>query len=255
MKDKLVRIITVSSLIMVVGLFSAFTLYSNNDSNQIVFVAENNNFKKMDNNTLLRFDDSSKLKESIENSDSKTIENLIDIKEEVKVEEKISNTPVEEKTKEVISKTSDDQNGNVNITSDSDNTDQSNNNNNSISLKEERAVIQTVTGTLTGYGADCYGCSGITSSGFNLKKSIYYNDSEFGSVRVLAADPSFPFYSIIRISNVPGMDSFLGIVLDRGGNVGYGRGTLFDLAFSSERDPNLIPLNKNVTFELLRSGK
>ena len=108
---------------------------------------------------------------------------------------------------------------------------------------------------MTGYGADCVGCGGKTSTGFDLTQSIYYEDSEFGTVRILAADPSFPFYSIIRVSNVPTMDDFIGIVLDRGGNVGFGRGTLFDLAYESESSPNILPLTRNVTFELLRSGK
>ena len=88
-----------------------------------------------------------------------------------------------------------------------------------------------------------------------MTKSIYFEDGEYGSVRILAADRSIPFYSIVRVSNVPTMDDFIGIVLDRGGNVGYGKGTLFDLAFESERSPDLVPLTRNVTFEILRSGR
>ena len=258
MKNKLVKIVTISSLVLIVTLFSVIMFHGINDNNQLVFVAENNNFKKMDNNTFLRFDDAFKLKESIDNNDSKTIENLVDIKEEVIASDSSSDTLVKEEAKEVNSNTSDDNSVAVIVTPENDSSNQDNSdtaNTNTVSLEEEREVLQTVTGTLTGYGPDCVGCVGKTSTGFNLNESIYYEDNEFGTVRILAADPSFPFYSIIRISNVPGMDSFLGIVLDRGGNVGYGRGTLFDLAFNSESDPNLIPLTRNVTFELLRSGK
>ena len=119
----------------------------------------------------------------------------------------------------------------------------------------DREVLRTEVGNLTGYGANCDGCSGITASGHNLIDSIYYNDSEFGTVRILAADKEFPFYSIFRVSDVPGMEPFIGIVLDRGGNVGFDRGTLFDLAYTNESDPSLIHLTKNVKFELLRNGR
>lgn len=118
----------------------------------------------------------------------------------------------------------------------------------------DRAVIKTEVGTITGYGPDCAGCSGITASGHNLHESIYYNDLEFGTVRILAADKSIPFYSIFRVSNIPGMDPFLAIVLDTGGNVGYGKGTLFDLAHANEQN-GVLPKTSNVTFEMLRSGK
>lgn len=118
----------------------------------------------------------------------------------------------------------------------------------------DRAVIKTEVGTITGYGPDCTGCSGITASGHNLHESIYYNDLEFGTVRILAADKSIPFYSIFRVSNIPGMDPFLAIVLDTGGNVGYGKGTLFDLAHANEQN-GVLPKTSNVTFEMLRSGK
>lgn len=123
------------------------------------------------------------------------------------------------------------------------------------SVEEQDEVISVVSGSLTGYGPDCYGCSGITNSGYDVSNTIYYNDPEYGNVRILAADPSFPLYSIFRVSNVPNMESFIAIVLDRGGNVGFGRGTLFDLLFATEKDPNILSMTENVTFELLRSGK
>ena len=113
-------------------------------------------------------------------------------------------------------------------------------------------VIGTYYGTLTGYGADCYGCSGKTRSGYDLTKSVYYDDAEYGKVRILAADADIGRNAIIRVSNVPGMDPFLAIVLDTGGNVGKGKGALFDLAFSTEGEA--MSTAYNVTFELLRKG-
>ena len=127
------------------------------------------------------------------------------------------------------------------------------------SLKEEIVVtptyqvIETFVGPLTGYGPDCYGCvSGKTATDHDAYQ-MYYNDSTYGSIRVIAADPSFPFYSVFRISNVPNMEPFLAIVLDRGGNVGFGKGTLFDLLYPSEAEA--LHKTDNITFELIRKGQ
>lgn len=113
-------------------------------------------------------------------------------------------------------------------------------------------VIKTYTGTLTGYGPDCSGCSGNTASGYYVGNTITYNDATYGTVRIVAADKSIPFYSIVRISNVPGMDTITAIVLDTGGAVGFGKATLFDLLFASES--STMHKTYNVKFEILRWG-
>ena len=236
MKKNLAKIVTISCLLFIVSLFLV-CLFSNNKSNNMAFIIENNNLIKMDENTSILFEKKELLEEvkeetnKVEVEEEQIIEEIVQIdepKEEVKevVEQPVEEPQKEEKEEPVVT-----------------------------SLSEEREVLQTVVGTLTGYGPDCVGCGGHTSTGFDLTKTYYYEDSEFGTVRILAADPSFPFYSIFRVSNVPTMDDFIGIVLDRGGNVGFGRGTLFDLAFESESSPDLVPLTRNVTFELLRSGR
>lgn len=114
-------------------------------------------------------------------------------------------------------------------------------------------VIKTYTGTLTGYGPDCSGCSGNTASGYYVGNTITYNDATYGTVRIVAADKSIPFYSIVRISNVPGMDTITAIVLDTGGAVGFGKATLFDLLFASESAT--MNTAYNVKFEILRWGR
>lgn len=121
-------------------------------------------------------------------------------------------------------------------------------------VEEEKVeeVIKTYTGILTGYGPDCSGCSGHTASGYNVRNTITYNDSTYGNVRIVAADKSIPFYSIVRISNVPGMDTVTAIVLDTGGAVGFGKAALFDLLFASESAT--ISKTYNVKFEILRWG-
>ena len=47
----------------------------------------------------------------------------------------------------------------------------------------EYEVLETFIGVLTGYGPDCTGCSGITTSGYNVSENITYNDSEFGEIK------------------------------------------------------------------------
>lgn len=117
----------------------------------------------------------------------------------------------------------------------------------------DHQVLETYVGTLTGYGPNCYGCSGMTSSGYDVRNTTTYVDSEYGEVRILAADGMFDFYTIVRVSNVPNMEPFIAIVLDRGGNVGFGKGTLFDLLFADESQA--LHKTENVTFEILRDGK
>ncbi len=124
-------------------------------------------------------------------------------------------------------------------------------------------VIETYVGTLTGYGNDCRGCGNLTAANYDISNTIYYDDPEFGRVRIVAAGTvkdddltKLPFYSIVRISNVINMEPIIAIVLDRGGSVGYGKVTLFDLLFESESlANNTIGKINNVTFELLRRGK
>ena len=113
-------------------------------------------------------------------------------------------------------------------------------------------VLETYVGTLTGYGPDCNGCSGSTASGYNVSNTLTYTDSEFGEVRIVAAGSNIPLYSIVRISNIPNTEPIIAIVLDRGGNVGEGKMTLFDLLFPSEKVA--MPLTNNVNFEMLRLG-
>ena len=239
MKKYLAKVITISCLSLLVSVFLVILFSNAKNNNLMVYVIDNDNLNKMDDNISILFE-----KEKIDDNNLKVEEK--EDEEEEKIEELVEEVKLEEIKEEVVEEEplveeepQKEEKAESSVTS----------------LSEEREVLQIVVGNLTGYGPDCVGCGGRTSTGHNLYDSIYYEDSEFGTVRILAADPSFPFYSIIRVSNVPTMDDFIGIVLDRGGNVGFGRCTLFDLAFESESFLNLVPLFRNVTFELLRSGR
>lgn len=115
-------------------------------------------------------------------------------------------------------------------------------------------VLESHVGAMSGYGPDCRGCSGFLASGKYVGDgNVTYYDSDYGNVRILAGDVSIPFGSIVRVKNsrVP---EFLGIVLDRGGSIGFGKKFLFDLLYPSEDIALSDEVSYNTTFEILRFG-
>ena len=115
-------------------------------------------------------------------------------------------------------------------------------------------VIKTYYGPMTGYGPDCRGCIGITASGYNVLKNIYYDDKEYGQVRIVAADKTLPFGTIIRIKDLNVFkDDFYAIVLDRGSAIGFNKNSYFDLLYPSEKDTFFFGKHY-ATFEVLRIG-
>ena len=77
------------------------------------------------------------------------------------------------------------------------------------------------TGKLTTYGGDCAGGNGTSSSGISLSPTSGVKGSHSGRYYCLAADPSIPFGTIIKITNHNlGIESTAyGIVVDRGGAI------------------------------------
>lgn len=140
-------------------------------------------------------------------------------------------------------------------------------------IKEpENAVVEvgtgaeaTYVGKMTGYGADCKGCSGTLScktksgSKWNLKtKGDTYTDDEFGNVRILAAAlTKFPCGTIIEVKN-PNLGTFNAVVLDTGGamKTAYQNGIIhMDLAFVSETSTAIhSSTSSNVTYNVKRWG-
>ena len=126
------------------------------------------------------------------------------------------------------------------------------------------------TGFLTGYGPDCDGCSGLgnlacrTREGttFSLTSDgMYYTDTEYGKVRILAAALSkFPCGTIIEVTK-PGMNPFMGIVLDTGATMvnKLHEGIIWlDLAYTSEKDKSVFGIDNltgsNIRFSVQRWG-
>lgn len=129
-----------------------------------------------------------------------------------------------------------------------------------------RGALSIDYGSTTGYGADCAGCSGnvacsTPSGGYNLiRDGIFYNDSKYGSVRVVAADNSkFSCGTIMEIDNGI-MKPFMAIVLDTGGAMrnAYSNGNiLIDIAFPYESSSGIHSATNrsgDVKFKVYRYG-
>lgn len=111
------------------------------------------------------------------------------------------------------------------------------------------------TGQMTAYGPDCEGCGGRVACPPRQdvrNNNIYFEDTDYGTVRILAADSRIPCGSIIKISNVTfSQEEIYGIVLDRGGAI---RGNIIDFLVSSEANSYSIGRQRNVSFEIVRWG-
>lgn len=120
-------------------------------------------------------------------------------------------------------------------------------------------------GKLVGYGPDCKGCSGEgnlackTESGekFSLKTNgIYYKDSKYGDVRILAANKKFPCGTIIEVVKPDGV-KFMAVVMDRIGTT-MANGELMDLAYSSQEDKSVFAadglVGNGITYNVQRWG-
>ncbi len=108
-------------------------------------------------------------------------------------------------------------------------------------------------GTMTGYGPDCVGCSGIVSCPPRndvRNGNIYFADNEYGTLRIVAADANIPCGTVVKISGDRLGEQITAVVLDRGGVI---KGTLMDLLMPSERASNSVG-RQNVTYEIIRWG-
>ncbi len=130
-------------------------------------------------------------------------------------------------------------------------------------LKDEAIYV----GKITAYGADCAGCSGLGNLACPTKNGNkyslandgeYYSDSEFGSIRIIAADLSkFPCGTVVKITHNK-LGEFYAVVLDTGASMqnASARGEVWmDLAFKTESDPEIYSVtSSNTTFAVQRWG-
>lgn len=116
------------------------------------------------------------------------------------------------------------------------------------------AVLAEEIVNISHYGHDCYGCtSGYTASGYYVGDGrIYYQDSTFGSVRVVAADSKYPLGTILRLDYHGSL--ITAIVLDRGGAIGDGNRFQIDLLTTSNSKAYELGIVQNTHLEVLRLG-
>lgn len=253
MKNVTVKVITISSQILVVSLFLLSLFLGKGDNNKVT-VVYNDNFDKMADMTLFLFEEEELMTSDVDESQVVVLDDNTDFELSLE-EDDFLESEFQETEEDVVQ--------NVEVESENN-------------RMEIESVIETYTGILTGYGPDCVGCGNpntgkvVTSSGYHISNfvdgsiapafTITYNDSEYGEVRIVAADDTMPFYSIVRITVPHWEEPVIAIVLDRGSTVGFencrsskGCLTQFDLLYPTEAES--LGKTKNVKFELLRSGK
>ena len=126
--------------------------------------------------------------------------------------------------------------------------------NNTVEASVITDVLETQVGTMSAYGLDCAGCSGRVGAGYDAAgNNVRYYDPNYGECRIIAADPKYPYGTIIRVVDSK-IGTFNAIVLDRGGAIGIGRKFMADLLFTSEAEASGFGLSRNTTFEVLRYG-
>ena len=103
---------------------------------------------------------------------------------------------------------------------------------------------------LVHYGPDCVSCGGrLGCNGQNAKNgNIYYNDKEFGKIRIVDASTLLPCGSILQI-NLDAYDNMYVIVLDRGVD-----SSMIDLLKESQRSKSPVRTVNNVVFDIVRYG-
>lgn len=110
-------------------------------------------------------------------------------------------------------------------------------------------------GQMTAYKATCVGCTGKVSCPPRQdvrNDNIYYEDQEYGTIRILAADPAIPCGTIVQITNVSfSTEPIIGIVLDRGGAI---KGNIMDFLVGENDDMDVVGRQRNVHYEVVRWG-
>lgn len=138
--------------------------------------------------------------------------------------------------------------------------------------KKEEDAKATFSAKITTYGVDCYGCGGeegrgATASGVQLdiNQGVLMPDGtwqpgiKYGKYYIIAADPSIPMCSILKISNhglqgsgISPDEPYYAIVLDRGGAI---QGSHIDLYVGTERSQAIVSVsNTTPKAQMIRSG-
>ncbi len=133
-------------------------------------------------------------------------------------------------------------------------------------IEQGTGVAGEYVGRITGYGPDCPGCSRTGTVACHtenrgkhslISDGIYYEDKEYGKVRILSAASAFPCGTIIKVDSGK-REPFYGVVLDRGGsmNSAWKNGIVWiDLAYASTNDAKVGGITgRNIKFSVQRWG-
>ncbi len=112
--------------------------------------------------------------------------------------------------------------------------------------------LDSYTGSLTGYGANCALCTGkLACTGVDVSDGTNtYNDKTYGIVNIVASSSNLPCGSIIKFSNSKiSNEPIVAIVLDRGV-----LGNNIDLLVPSEEYAYNYIGRSTITYDVLRFG-
>lgn len=111
--------------------------------------------------------------------------------------------------------------------------------------------LDSYTGNLTGYGADCALCTGkLACTGVDVSDGTdTYFDNTYGEVNIVASSSNLPCGSIIRFNSKISNEPIIAIVLDRGV-----LGSNIDLLTPSEEYALKYVGRSTITYDVLRFG-
>ncbi len=114
--------------------------------------------------------------------------------------------------------------------------------------------VSSFTGELTGYAGDCPLCSGVVACKPRinvLEEGIFFDDTEYGTIRMVASSKKYPCGTIIRFNNSRvSSEPIVAVVMDRG--VG---GNNIDLLMENETEARYnVGRVRNLEFDILRLG-
>ncbi len=123
---------------------------------------------------------------------------------------------------------------------------------NEINMADRYYPLDTFTGDLTGYSADCPLCTGYLAcnGAYVANGTTSYDDAEYGNVVILASSKNLPCGSIVTFdASYVSSEKVTGIVLDRGV-----LGNDLDLLVSSS-DVAIKQIGRHkLTYDVLRFG-
>ena len=104
-------------------------------------------------------------------------------------------------------------------------------------------------GTIKGYGLNENQSLACNESS-KIVNNIYYKDSNYGKIRILASDNNIPCGSIIKVS-IPNKNTFYGIVLDREVSaIDFN----LELLFENQSIANYLGKYNDINYKIVRWG-